>query len=241
LAKQWLLTNQNEDVYKAEYRRSIAGVRKLLLRMSKPNNYLFIAETNSERSFVSSKMDHLVCFLPGTLAWTATGGKFVSRSDRLLMDPIDLRDLELAEELARSCYQMYAQTASGLAPEIVFWNEASTADLADSAQGQLLQYHQNENINANFGLPLRNAVPYDGENDENTRFGELSEEKETDFTIHPNDGHNLLRPESIESLFILYRITGKQIYRDWGWKIFKAFETHCKVEGGYTSLVNLSQ
>jgi len=49
--------------------------------------------------------------------------------------------------------------------------------------------------------------------------------------------HNLLRPETVESLMILHRKTGDPIYREWGWRIFQAFETHCRVpEGGYAGL-----
>ncbi len=29
----------------------------------------------------------------------------------------------------------------------------------------------------------------------------------------------LLRPEVVESIMILYRVTGKQMYRDWGWEV----------------------
>ncbi|KAH6560572.1 hypothetical protein BASA62_010405 [Batrachochytrium salamandrivorans] len=58
-----------------------------------------------------------------------------------------------------------------------------------------------------------------------------------DFDIHAMDGHNLLRPETVESLFVLYRITGKRKYREWAWRIFRAFEKWCRVNGGgYTSL-----
>ncbi|KAG2373001.1 hypothetical protein C9374_012944 [Naegleria lovaniensis] len=42
----------------------------------------------------------------------------------------------------------------------------------------------------------------------------------------------LLRPETVESIFVLWRVTGDEKYRDWGWKIFQAIEKHCKVEGG---------
>lgn len=58
-----------------------------------------------------------------------------------------------------------------------------------------------------------------------------------DIIIKPADRHNLLRPETVESLFILYRITGDSKYREWGWQIFEAFEKYTKVDsGGYTSL-----
>ncbi|KAF0448079.1 mannosyl-oligosaccharide alpha-1,2-mannosidase [Gigaspora margarita] len=64
-----------------------------------------------------------------------------------------------------------------------------------------------------------------------------SEDATNDIIIKPLDSHNLLRPETVESLFILWRLTGDVQYREWGWKIFQAFEKYSKVdEGGYTSL-----
>jgi len=53
--------------------------------------------------------------------------------------------------------------------------------------------------------------------------------------------HNLQRPETVETLFYLWRITKDPIYREWGWEIFQAFEKHCKVEsGGYAGLHNVA-
>lgn len=50
----------------------------------------------------------------------------------------------------------------------------------------------------------------------------------------------LQSPETVESLFIAYRLTGNEIYRDYGWRIFSAIETYCKVEtGGYVSILNV--
>jgi hypothetical protein len=47
-------------------------------------------------------------------------------------------------------------------------------------------------------------------------------------------------PETIESLFLAYRSTGDEKYREEGWKIFQAFEKHCKVRhGGYASIENV--
>jgi endoplasmic reticulum Man9GlcNAc2 1,2-alpha-mannosidase len=56
------------------------------------------------------------------------------------------------------------------------------------------------------------------------------------------DKHNLLRPEAIESIFILWRVTGDRVYREWGWKMFRAFEKWTKLEsGGYSSLNDVTQ
>jgi len=49
--------------------------------------------------------------------------------------------------------------------------------------------------------------------------------------------HNLLRPETVESLMILWRITREQKWRDAGWRIFQAFQKHCRISsGGFAGL-----
>lgn len=41
--------------------------------------------------------------------------------------------------------------------------------------------------------------------------------------------HNLLRPEAMEAMFVLWRTTGNPVYKDWAWQMFQAFQTHCRV------------
>jgi len=53
--------------------------------------------------------------------------------------------------------------------------------------------------------------------------------------------HYLLRPETVESFMILYRVTGDKKYKEWGWKVFQSLETHCKVEGGYSGIRDVGQ
>ena len=45
----------------------------------------------------------------------------------------------------------------------------------------------------------------------------------------PADRHNLLRPETVESLFYMYRFTKDTKYRDWGWDILQSFNNYTKV------------
>eukprot|EP00761_Pharyngomonas_kirbyi_P012292 gb/GECH01012319.1/.p1 GENE.gb/GECH01012319.1/~~gb/GECH01012319.1/.p1 ORF type:complete len:627 (+),score=170.18 gb/GECH01012319.1/:1-1881(+) len=47
----------------------------------------------------------------------------------------------------------------------------------------------------------------------------------------------ILRPETVESFFVLWRLTKNPKYRDWGWDVFQAIEDHCKVpSGGYSGV-----
>lgn len=51
---------------------------------------------------------------------------------------------------------------------------------------------------------------------------------------------NILRPETIESLFYLWRITGNKTYQEWGWNIFQAFEKNSRIETGYVGHKNVN-
>eukprot|EP00803_Ostreobium_quekettii_P009198 evm.model.scf_3184EXC.2 EVM.evm.TU.scf_3184EXC.2 scf_3184EXC:6154-8690(-) len=56
-----------------------------------------------------------------------------------------------------------------------------------------------------------------------------------DFTT--DSWHHILRPETVESLYLLYEITGDERYRRWGWDLFCAWEQHSKIPtGGYSGL-----
>lgn len=206
LLKVWLQQRKGRDsnsTYLYDmYEEAVKGIRHLLVRKSIPNGLVFVGELpfGSKGAF-SPKMDHLVCFLPGTLALGATKGftKEKAMSNNLLNFE-DLENLKLAEDLAKTCFEMYSVTSTGLAPEIAY-------------------FHTEEFSEA--GL--------DG--------GNKSSKFINDIIIKHADRHNLLRPETVESLFVLFRITEDPKYREWGWQIFEAFEKFTRVDtGGYSSL-----
>ncbi|XP_008283380.1 mannosidase, alpha, class 1B, member 1b [Stegastes partitus] len=175
LLKQWIQGGKKENQFLEDYLQAIEGVKKNLLQKSSPNGLTFVGELSHGQ--FSPKMDHLVCFLPGTLALGAHNGL-----------PAD--HMDLAKELMETCYQMYIQMETGLSPEIVHFNmhEGSTRDI----------------------------------------------------DVKLADRHNLLRPETVESLFYLHRFTKDHKYREWGWEIFQNFDKYTKVSsGGYTSINNV--
>eukprot|EP00979_Chaetoceros_neogracilis_P004720 scaffold815_cov273-Chaetoceros_neogracile.AAC.26 len=57
-----------------------------------------------------------------------------------------------------------------------------------------------------------------------------------DSGIRAKQKSYLLRPETVETMFILNSITGDPIYREWGWEIFQSIEKYCKTEIAYGSL-----
>lgn len=46
------------------------------------------------------------------------------------------------------------------------------------------------------------------------------------------DPRYILRPEAIESVFIMYRVTGKRVWQDLGWRMFTAIANGTKTEHG---------
>ncbi|PRQ37131.1 putative mannosyl-oligosaccharide 1,2-alpha-mannosidase [Rosa chinensis] len=52
---------------------------------------------------------------------------------------------------------------------------------------------------------------------------------------------NILRPETVESLFYLWRLTGNKTYQEWGWNIFQAFENNSRTDTGYSGLKDVSK
>ncbi|KAI4941978.1 hypothetical protein J4E91_010365 [Alternaria rosae] len=70
------------------------------------------------------------------------------------------------------------------------------------------------------------------------RSSDSEEVWKKDFNIKPLDAHNLQRPETVESLFMMWRITKDPIYPEWGWEIFQAFLDYSTVPLGddFTSL-----
>lgn len=190
LLKQWIqhgakFDKNDENYYLLEdWLKSVKGIKDSLIRKTKPNNLVFVGELLSG-SF-SPKMDHLVCFLPGNLA---LGAMYLKKNPEF--PPNEIEDMmKLAVDLTETCNKMYENMATGLSPEIVYFNthEGSTSDIY----------------------------------------------------VKDADRHNLLRPETLESLYYLYRITGDKKYQEYGWKIFESFEKYTRVENGYSSISDVT-
>ncbi|KAG0293545.1 hypothetical protein BGZ98_002122 [Dissophora globulifera] len=51
----------------------------------------------------------------------------------------------------------------------------------------------------------------------------------------------ILRPETLESLWVLYRLTGEKKYQDKAWEIFQSLEANCRTKTAYSGLTNVNQ
>ncbi|KAI1079417.1 glycoside hydrolase family 47 protein [Whalleya microplaca] len=217
LIKQYLQTNKQEPVYLEMWDESLQGVRKHLVTYTEPSGFTIIGERpDGLQGPLSPKMDHLVCFMSGTIALAATGGLTEAEAKKQpTWSKKNEADMQLARELTQTCWGMYKWMATGLAAEISYFNIASPP-LAESAP--------------------HSTPPSEFDSDANAQWRK-------DYSVHAMDVHNLQRPETVESLFYMWRITGDVKYREWGWEMFKSFMNHTAVEdgGGFSSLSNANK
>ncbi|AQK45938.1 Mannosyl-oligosaccharide 12-alpha-mannosidase MNS1 [Zea mays] len=169
LLKVWIQGNKTEHVkhYRQMWETSMEGLLSLTKKTT-PSNYYYICEKNG--GSLSDKMDELACFAPGMLALGASGYG-PEKSEQIM---------NMAKELARTCYNFYQTTPTKLAGENYFFHAGQDMSVGTS--------------------------------------------------------WNILRPETVESLMYLWRLTGNTTYQDWGWDIFQAFEKNSRVESGYVGL-----
>ncbi|CAD6259696.1 unnamed protein product [Miscanthus lutarioriparius] len=169
LLKVWVQGNKTEHVkhYRQMWETSMEGLLSLTKKTT-PSNYYYICEKNG--GSLSDKMDELACFAPGMLALGASGYG-PEKSEQIM---------NLAKELARTCYNFYQTTPTKLAGENYFFHIGQDMSVGTS--------------------------------------------------------WNILRPETVESLMYLWRLTGNKTYQDWGWDIFQAFEKNSRIESGYVGL-----
>ncbi|CAN0083356.1 unnamed protein product [Scytosiphon promiscuus] len=175
LLKVWLQGGKTEPQYREMYDRAMDGMDHVLLKKSQPSGLTYVSDWNGHSNV--AKMDHLVCFLAGTLALGAQTAENPETRER---------DMKTAKALAYTCYQMYERQKTGLAPEMV-----------------------------NF-------------------------ERGKDMVVPPKAAYNILRPETAEALYVLHQLTGDPIYRDWSWKIFQAFDKHCRLPVAFGSFPNVN-
>ncbi|CAM9711535.1 unnamed protein product [Laminaria digitata] len=114
LLKVWIQGGKKETSYRTMYDRAMDGMTKVLLKQSDPSGLTYVSDWNGHAN--ADKMDHLVCFLAGTLA---LGAQTAAADDEVRAE----RDMKTAKALAYTCYQMYARQKTGLAPEMVLFEK----------------------------------------------------------------------------------------------------------------------
>ncbi len=218
LPKQYMMLGGRDLKYMHMYEEAIeAAKRHLFFRPLVPTNEDLLFSGNAALATLETipiasiepQGQHLACFTAGMVG---IGAKIFSRPE----------ELEVARRLVDGCVWAYNAMPSGLMPETfhliacqVGTNEPSTPEKCvwteDKWYEAVAKKHTASTDNAHLS-----AVEWGRKIVE--RGGLYA-----GFTDH-GDNRYILRPEAIESIFIMYRITGLQKYQDIAWKMFQSID-----------------
>jgi mannosyl-oligosaccharide alpha-1,2-mannosidase len=187
-----------------------------LLFLSPTRNLLYVSDF--ENGQLTRKFEHLACFYPGVLALAAT----------TLDLPKSERELYMwaAEGLGHSCWIMYADQASGLGPELARmdgwpgdWRKGRWIDHVDAWQRSGSPGGKPPGVK-DLSPPVKSGQQKD---------------------YHLDVSTYLSRPETLESMFVLWRTTGDVKWREHGWSIWEAIEKKTRTSSGYASVQSVDQ
>ncbi|KAJ6559175.1 glycoside hydrolase [Mycena vulgaris] len=220
LLKQYLQTNNTEVFYRDMYSNAMDAVHKHLIKKSVGSSMVYTSELipekhpNGQISWrLTPKQDHLVCFFGGSLMLGAT-------TTGALVHPVSIppRPEELSEAGKRDW-----KTGINLIKTCMDTHSTATGLAPEIAHFRI----------ASDGIGLDPKFPTDWY----IKGAHIKPDE-----LPPYDSRYILRPETVESLFLAFRLTGHEKYRNWAWEIFQAIELHCRVDtGGYASIINVDE
>ncbi|KAF8217039.1 glycoside hydrolase family 47 protein [Mycena galopus ATCC 62051] len=268
LLKQYLLTAKTDEKSLEMYIRTTTHVLTNLLYVSPKRGLLYVTDTSSatfdHAAHPMHKMEHLSCFLPGLLALGAhtlplddlgidldalgAGMGWAKHGYAALGRQPSLREMHLwaAAGLADTCYILYADQPTGLAPDEVAikirdkrfglkdgrWLEGGGLRWIDAVKAWRASTvgsgtWKGRRLPPGVGQDIKPVVYTELERARGSGTGRDYAARKTGY---------LLRPETVESLYIMWRVTGETKWREMGWRIFEAIERETRTPIGYANL-----
>ncbi|KAK4044468.1 glycoside hydrolase [Parachaetomium inaequale] len=224
LSKMHALLGGLDSTYQKLHAKAMATAKKHLLfrpmlpppddPSSPPPDILFPGTVLSNGRIVerAPEIQHLGCFAGGMFA---LGGRLFG----------DETHVTVGEQLARGCAWAYAAFPTGVMPE-------SAALIAcEPKKKDALQKEEREEEEEDHLAPCA----WD-----ETRWaaavGERTAQQLPRGFAALRDTQYLLRPEAIESIFILYRVTGKADLLDVAWRMFEAIRKATRTKYAYSAI-----
>lgn len=160
---------------------------------------------------------HLACFVGGMYA---LGGKLYGRDD----------DVAIARKLTEGCIWTYKTSPHGVMPETLYMASCKAKDAC--------QWDENE-WKKQVLYTAGEVATGDFDSDVGRANAMVSEQRLPEgFTKIP-DGRYTLRPEAIESVFILYRVTGRADLLDTAWEMFTAIARITSTQFGNSAVADV--
>jgi len=227
LPKEHMLLGGTNDQYQRMYELAmLVAKRVLFFRPMVPNDDDVLisgnAHFNEDLQLIQreSQGQHLGCFTGGMIA---LGAKVFNYEE----------EITIARKLVDGCIWAYGSMASGIMPETFHlvpcgdphtchWNATTWYDA-------ILAYQQDSSKSKSKSMSS------------SERAHRIIEEKRLPRGYADiRDRRYILRPEAIESIFVLYRITGDRSLLDSAWQMFQAIEKHTRTELAYAEIEDVT-
>ncbi|KAH7038271.1 family 47 glycoside hydrolase [Microdochium trichocladiopsis] len=224
LPKMSALLGGQLDVYQTMYERAAATAMKhnLFRPMLPDNDDILIAgqahTKNGGRDIeLEAQGQHLVCFFGGLMV---VGGKMFNRQ----------QDVDAATKLVEGCIWAYKSMPHGIMPET--FNAHPCPSQHSCAWDESLWKRE----------VARKAGEKDVESLTEAQLNQIVKDKHVPkgFTAIP-DARYILRPEAIESVFVLYRATGREDLLESAWDMFSAIERVTSTEFASSAVWDVSK
>ncbi|KAH3968517.1 alpha-1,2-Mannosidase [Parastagonospora nodorum] len=217
--KQYLLLGGLNDQYRRLYEGAMKPAKEhLFFRPLIPQNQnILISGTVRTSTLGTVKLDpegqHLTCFAGGMVA---LGAKIFNRTE----------DMDVARKLVDGCIWAYDSMPTGVMPETF---KAIPCKGEEDCKWSTDRWHE--------VLKKSSSIEYV----EGSDVRELIESAglQPGFTSI-EDPRFLLRPEAIESVFILYRITGDPTLQDAAWRMFEAVNNATYAEYAHSAIADVT-
>jgi mannosyl-oligosaccharide alpha-1,2-mannosidase len=165
---------------------------------------------------------HLTCF---------TGG-MVGIAARIFNRP---EDIPVAEQLTAGCVWAYDINQNGIAPEIFTVMPCPKEEGKDCKWTDEIWYDAMDSTHPSTAPAGETA------SDRATRMKASAKELHiVPGLTYVNDRRYILRPEAIESVFIMYRITGDRKWQEAAWRMFQAIEKVSKTDIAAAAIADIT-
>lgn len=212
--KQWMLLGGIMDQYRTMYENAIEAAKEYLFFrvLNRDNLDILLSGTARVTAKGKVKLDpegqHLACFTGGMVGIAA---KIFDRPD----------ELHTARQLTDGCIWAYESMPTGIMPEI--FNAVACTEEDDEClwdEGRWLDAVASQNSKSDR---------------------EVAEKYTQRYSVAPGmtklvDRRYLLRPEAIESVFLMYRITGDKHFQEKAWNMFQAVDKYTRTELGNAAI-----
>lgn len=227
--KQHLMLGGRSDQYRKMYQTALESAKEhIFFRPLNPENQqLLLPGTLKRQSSIHVRLipegQHLTCFAGGMVALAAKAFQ-------------QNHDLETARQLVDGCLWAYESMPSGIMPESFYAAPCKKA-VDDNCTWSDERWYQA----INTPTPTSNTVNGDPEEMEENAKTIIKDARLVPGFTRITDSRYMLRPEAIESLFVLYRVTGDQSLQDKAWSMFRAISNATKTAIAYAGIKDVRQ